>query len=106
MPKLTAAVLFAALISAGFAGTAAAQTMPGASPAPSPAATPAPSPAPAAKPQPASAPKTLYRLPYDGKWHYAVAPYLWGPTINGSIHYSHPAIQQAVGNATADVSTS
>jgi len=27
---------------------------------------------------------------YDGRWHYTVAPYLWVPTINGTLNFAAP----------------
>ncbi len=102
MPKLSVAAFFVALLSAGLAGSAAAQTQPAASPAPAVA----PSAAPAATPAPASPTRTLYRIPADDKWHLVFAPYLWAPNINGSVHFNVPSIRLPDLNRPVDVGAS
>ena len=34
---------------------------------------------------------------YDGSWHYTIAPYLWAPTINGTLNLTAPGTLSNVG---------
>ncbi|HTX59888.1 MAG TPA: hypothetical protein VMH02_09430 [Verrucomicrobiae bacterium] len=60
-------------------------------------------PAPGASPAPAATPKTLWRLPADGKWHVTVVPYLWAPNINGSADFTVPSARKSDKGRSVDV---
>ena len=42
---------------------------------------------------------------FDGKWHFALAPYLWLPALNGTVTYQNPAGAGGSMSATVDPSS-
>ncbi|MGR4063880.1 MAG: hypothetical protein ACLQPV_00355 [Vulcanimicrobiaceae bacterium] len=86
----TPPVLFicAVLAFAGAPGTAHAQDT--ATPAPAMTAAPAATPVPAMTPMP-PATEPAYD-PFDGRVHYTVTPYVWLPSVNGSLNFHVPPI--------------
>lgn len=70
-----------------------------------PAAVPAQSatPAPDAVPSASALPSPASRDEYDGKWHTLITPYVWLPSISGTVNFHHPALLGIIGSDVAQI---
>ena len=77
-----------------------------ASPSPEPTPTAPSSPPPeASPPQPVPSPvqSGTFGNQYDGRWHFNLTPFLWVPTINGSLHFTNFSSARSIVGAASQI---
>jgi hypothetical protein len=56
-----------------------------------------------AQPSPSPTPQGSVNISEDGKWHFAVSPYVWVPSINGTFEFPVPGAGAKAKPATIDL---